>query len=201
MTRRLQHVTVKQSFDTVVSDHGPTVLRMCRAVLGPVDADDAWSETFLSALKAYPDLPVEAYGEVLFPLQVVINLNDPGVDHTGGEFLLYEPGSPWAWSSTTPPDELPRALHAGHPNRGRSCARTQAAMAITRSMSNRDTSRRPPSSQGRPRRLACDRPARVSLWVEGDPLERSGRDGAAHCAASPSRSQDSLSPPPQQVSR
>ena len=32
-------------------------LRVCRAVLGPVDADDAWSETFLSALKAYPDLP------------------------------------------------------------------------------------------------------------------------------------------------
>ncbi len=26
----------------------------------------------------------------MFPLQVVINLNDPGVDHTGGEFLVYE---------------------------------------------------------------------------------------------------------------
>ena len=26
----------------------------------------------------------------MFPLQVVINLNAPGVDHTGGEFLLYE---------------------------------------------------------------------------------------------------------------
>lgn len=37
--------------------HGPTVLRVCRAVLGPVDADDAWSETFVSALRAYPDLP------------------------------------------------------------------------------------------------------------------------------------------------
>lgn len=44
-------------FDRVVSEHGPTVLRVCRALLGPVDADDAWSETFLSALKAYPDLP------------------------------------------------------------------------------------------------------------------------------------------------
>ena len=32
------------------------VLRVCRAVLGPADADDAWSETFLSAMKAYPDL-------------------------------------------------------------------------------------------------------------------------------------------------
>ncbi len=32
----------------------------------------------------------DLYGELVFPLQVVINLNDPGVDHTGGEFLLTE---------------------------------------------------------------------------------------------------------------
>jgi RNA polymerase sigma factor (sigma-70 family) len=48
---------VKTPFEQVVDTHGPTVLRVCRAVLGPVDADDAWSETFLSALRAYPDLP------------------------------------------------------------------------------------------------------------------------------------------------
>ena len=40
-----------------MAEHGPTVLRVCRAVLGPADADDAWSETFLAALRAYPDLP------------------------------------------------------------------------------------------------------------------------------------------------
>ena len=43
-------------FEQIVADHGPTVLRVCRAVLGPHDADEAWSETFLAALKAYPDL-------------------------------------------------------------------------------------------------------------------------------------------------
>jgi uncharacterized protein len=32
----------------------------------------------------------DLYGELVFPLQVVIDLSDPGVDHTGGEFLLYE---------------------------------------------------------------------------------------------------------------
>jgi hypothetical protein len=32
----------------------------------------------------------DLYGELVFPLQVVINLNDPGADHTGGEFLLVE---------------------------------------------------------------------------------------------------------------
>jgi RNA polymerase sigma factor (sigma-70 family) len=53
-------VTDKRAFDEVVSRHGPTVLRVCRALVGPIDADDAWSETFLSALRAYPTLPGDA---------------------------------------------------------------------------------------------------------------------------------------------
>jgi uncharacterized protein len=32
----------------------------------------------------------DLYGDLVFPLQVVINLSRPGVDHTGGEFLLLE---------------------------------------------------------------------------------------------------------------
>jgi RNA polymerase sigma factor (sigma-70 family) len=47
----------RKPFERIVAQHGPTVLRVCRAVVGPVDADDAWSETFLAALRAYPDLP------------------------------------------------------------------------------------------------------------------------------------------------
>jgi RNA polymerase sigma factor (sigma-70 family) len=50
----------KQPFQAVVAVHGQTVYRVCRAVLGPVDADDAWSETFVAALKAYPELPDDA---------------------------------------------------------------------------------------------------------------------------------------------
>ncbi|MDY7104909.1 MAG: sigma-70 family RNA polymerase sigma factor [Actinomycetota bacterium] len=44
-----------QPFEEVVAEHGAMVLRVCRALLGP-DADDAWSETFLAAMRAYPDL-------------------------------------------------------------------------------------------------------------------------------------------------
>ena len=47
-------------FDTVVRAHGAVVLRVCRAVVGPDDAEDVWSETFLAALRAYPDLPAGA---------------------------------------------------------------------------------------------------------------------------------------------
>jgi RNA polymerase sigma factor (sigma-70 family) len=53
-------MTGKQPFEAVVAAHGATVLRVCRAVLGPADADDAWSEAFLAAMKAYRDLPAGA---------------------------------------------------------------------------------------------------------------------------------------------
>jgi RNA polymerase sigma factor (sigma-70 family) len=50
----------KQPFEAVVAQHGATVLRVVRAVVGHADADDAWSDTFLAALKAYPQLPADA---------------------------------------------------------------------------------------------------------------------------------------------
>ena len=46
----------RQPFEAIVAGYGPVVLRVCRAVIGPTAAEDAWSETFLSALRAYPDL-------------------------------------------------------------------------------------------------------------------------------------------------
>lgn len=45
-----------QPFERIVDAHGATVWRVCRALLGPADADDAWSATFLSALAAWPRL-------------------------------------------------------------------------------------------------------------------------------------------------
>jgi RNA polymerase sigma factor (sigma-70 family) len=47
----------RESFEHVVQRHGPTVLRVCRAVVGHDLAEDAWSETFVSAMRAYADLP------------------------------------------------------------------------------------------------------------------------------------------------
>ncbi len=47
-------------FEQIVTEQGPVVLRVCRALVGPVDAEDAWSETFLAAMKAYPRLPPDA---------------------------------------------------------------------------------------------------------------------------------------------
>jgi RNA polymerase sigma factor (sigma-70 family) len=47
-------------FEMIVARHGSTVYRVCRAVVGPDVAEDAWSETFLAAMRAYPELPVGA---------------------------------------------------------------------------------------------------------------------------------------------
>lgn len=52
---------MRTPFDAAVHAHGTTVLRVCRAVLGiGADAEDAWSETFLAALRAWPDLDDDA---------------------------------------------------------------------------------------------------------------------------------------------
>jgi RNA polymerase sigma factor (sigma-70 family) len=47
---------MRRPFDLAVQEHGPVVLRVCRGILGPHDAQDAWAETFLSAMRAWPDL-------------------------------------------------------------------------------------------------------------------------------------------------
>jgi uncharacterized protein len=61
-------------------------LRMCH------DAGQDRSTAILLRYRAgdWNALHRDLYGDLVFPLQVVINLNEPGVDHTGGEFLLLE---------------------------------------------------------------------------------------------------------------
>jgi len=54
---------MKPPFEKVVEEHGGTVLRVCRVIVGVDDAEDAWSETFLAAMRSYPDLPDDANAE------------------------------------------------------------------------------------------------------------------------------------------
>ena len=54
------YMSVEQPFEKVVARHGGTVLRVCRVLLGSHDAEDAWSETFIAAMRAYPELPATA---------------------------------------------------------------------------------------------------------------------------------------------
>jgi RNA polymerase sigma factor (sigma-70 family) len=46
----------QRPFEEIVAQHGDVVMRVCRGLLGAADADDAWSETFLAALRRYPQL-------------------------------------------------------------------------------------------------------------------------------------------------
>jgi RNA polymerase sigma factor (sigma-70 family) len=54
---------MKPPFEKVVEKHGGTVLRVCRVIVGVHDAEDAWSETFLAAMRSYPDLADDANTE------------------------------------------------------------------------------------------------------------------------------------------
>ena len=47
-------------FQRLLDDHGDAVLRFLVGSVGPVDADDCFQETLLSALRAYPRLRVNS---------------------------------------------------------------------------------------------------------------------------------------------
>ncbi|WP_432278903.1 RNA polymerase sigma factor, partial [Nocardia brasiliensis] len=94
-------------FEEVVAEYGPMVLRVCRAVLGPTDAADAWSETFLSALRAYPDLDADANIEAW----LVTIAHRRAIDVGGAQYRAPQP----------PPNQRhpapPRPPHGGkHPH-------------------------------------------------------------------------------------
>ena len=59
----------------------------------------------------------DLYGDLVFPLQVVISLNEPGVDHTGGEFLLVEqrPRAQSRGTATLHPARARAGLHHPRP--------------------------------------------------------------------------------------
>lgn len=48
-----------EPFDALIHAHGGQVWRICRALAHPDDVDDAWQETFLAALRAYPTTDVK----------------------------------------------------------------------------------------------------------------------------------------------
>lgn len=68
---------MQRAFDHVVTAHGGAVLRVCRALVGPDDADDVWAETFVSAMRAYPELPHDANVEAW----LVTIARRKGIDH------------------------------------------------------------------------------------------------------------------------
>jgi RNA polymerase sigma factor (sigma-70 family) len=45
-----------EPFEQLVEDHGVVVWRICASMVGPADAEDVWSDTFLAALRAYDRL-------------------------------------------------------------------------------------------------------------------------------------------------
>jgi RNA polymerase sigma factor (sigma-70 family) len=52
----MQRVTVLPPFQTLLDDHAADVMGVLRGAVGRGDAEDCFQETFLAALRAYPDL-------------------------------------------------------------------------------------------------------------------------------------------------
>lgn len=84
-------------FDVLVSTHGAAVLRVCRALVGVQDADDVWQETFLAALRAYP----QAGGVLNLEAWLVTIAKNKATDHHRRTQLVPVPAGSMA---TDPPD-------------------------------------------------------------------------------------------------
>jgi RNA polymerase sigma factor (sigma-70 family) len=98
-------------FETIVARHGATVLGVCRAVVGPADAEDAWSETFLSALQAYPGLPADANVEAW--LVTIAHRKAIDVTRSAGRRAIPMADLPETAADASHPDlDLTRALAA-----------------------------------------------------------------------------------------
>jgi RNA polymerase sigma factor (sigma-70 family) len=94
-------MSTKRPFEQIVGQHGPTVLRVCRALLARSDADDAWSETFLAALRAYPALPADANVEAW----LVTIAHHKAIDALRAEARRARPTADPPERSTTPTDD------------------------------------------------------------------------------------------------
>jgi RNA polymerase sigma factor (sigma-70 family) len=99
-------------FDELVREHGAVVMRVCRALLPPADAEDAWSETFLSALRAYPRLRPDSNERGW--LVTIAHRKALDQLRAGGRRARPIAGVPDAGSSDPPPpdDELRAAVGA-----------------------------------------------------------------------------------------
>jgi RNA polymerase sigma factor (sigma-70 family) len=103
---------VKQPFERIIADHGPTVLRVCRSVLASQDAEDAWSETFLSALKAYPDLAEHANIEAWLVTIAYRKSIDLTRANARRPIVVEQPPEPPARPEHLPSEELWSAVRA-----------------------------------------------------------------------------------------
>jgi RNA polymerase sigma factor (sigma-70 family) len=103
---------MKAAFERVVTEHGDTVLRVTRSMLPIHDADDAWSDTFLAALRSYPTLPEDANIEAW--LVTIARRKAIDVLRAAGRHALPVPELPDAISDLGIPDgrdlDLARAI-------------------------------------------------------------------------------------------
>ena len=135
----------KLPFEAIVEMHGPTVLRVCRAVVGAAEADDAWSETFLSAMKAYPSLPDDANVEAW--LVTIAHRRAIDVGRARSRRAVPTDSSP-----TTPTDPVASNRRRPHGGAAKRCPTSNASRWPTTTWAAFPTPRSPRSWAGPPKR-------------------------------------------------
>ena len=149
--------------------YGPTVLRVCRAVLGPTAAEDAWSETFLAALRAYPELRADSNVEAW----LVTIAHRKAIDHLRAESRRALPLGDLTAAPTRPACPGAGSPTCGTPARPPAPAASDRRLPLPGRPALRRRGPRPRREPGRARRAAADGIAalrRAYSDPEGDAL-------------------------------
>jgi RNA polymerase sigma factor (sigma-70 family) len=162
-------------FEEIVAEHGPAILRVCRAVVGQADAEDVWSETFLAALGAYPRLRADSCVEAW----LVTIAHRKAIDHQRAAVRRAVPTDPL-------PEPHPRARVAAGWEIGLGPAldalppkqRLTIAYHHIAGLSYREVARIVGGSEAAARRAAADGIAALRLML-GKPAKEPARKGAS----------------------
>jgi hypothetical protein len=91
---RYLHAPYPEPIEALKQALYPRLLPIARDWWARLGRDAPWPDTLALLLKYgagdWNALHRDLYGDLVFPLQVVINLSDPATDYSGGEFLLVE---------------------------------------------------------------------------------------------------------------
>ena len=112
---------MRPPFEQLVEDQGVVVWRVCVSMVGPDDAEDVWSDTFLDALRAYDRLEggsnPAAWLTTIAQRRCLDELRRRRRRHRITERVAALPGP--GWSSGAVLDETVAALVAALPERQR----------------------------------------------------------------------------------
>jgi RNA polymerase sigma factor (sigma-70 family) len=90
---------VRSQFEQLIDRHGVAVLRTLVSLVGPIEADDVWQETFMAALRSFDRIPLAEHEERAWLWTIA---HRKAIDHWRRNGATQQSELPDEYSDTTP---------------------------------------------------------------------------------------------------